>query len=521
MPETIPRLMRAAAQRFGDAPAIEDADVTLSFTGLAAAADAAARAFISSGITPGDRVAIWAPNMWEWVVAALGLQSAGAALVPLNTRYKGREAAHILQRSGAVALVTVNGFLGHDYVSMLRATGEALPALRDIVVLRGEAPRGAVGWYPFLARAAEVTRADSATRALAVGPDDLSDVLFTSGTTGHPKGVMCGHGQTMRAFRAWSEVVGLRAGDRYLIVNPFFHAFGYKAGWLAALMMGATVLPHPVFDAASVLARIPRDRVTMLPGPPALFQAFLAHPELDAHDLSSLRLAVTGAAVIPVQLIVDMRARLGFDTVITGYGLTEASGVVSMCRHDDDPETIARSCGRALPETEVRVVGAGGGALPPGAPGEVVVRGYNVMQGYLGDPEATTEAIDAEGWLHTGDIGVLDARGYLRITDRKKDLFIVGGFNAYPAEIEATMLRHPGVVEVAVVGAPDERLGEVGVAFVVRRGELSRDALLGWCREEMANFKVPRRVVWLDALPRNALGKVTKFRLREAAEASS
>ena len=517
---TTPRLVRGAAARFGDAAAIEDGEITLGFSALAAAADAAARAFMASGVERGDRVAIWAPNVWEWVVCALGLHAAGAALVPLNTRYKAREAAYILQRSEARALVTVNGFLGNSYVEMLRGAVDVkreLPALRDIIVLRGDAPDGCVDWYGFLGRAAGVTREASAARALGVTPDDLSDVLFTSGTTGRPKGVMCTHGQTLRSFRDWSEVVGLTAGDRYLVVNPFFHAFGYKAGWLSALMMGATTLPHPVFDAGQVLGRIPRDRVTMLPGPPALFQAILAHPDLGARDLSSLRLAVTGAAVIPVQLVVDMRERLGFDTVITGYGLTEASGVATMCRAGDDPETIATTSGRAIPDTEVRVVDDAGAEVARGEPGEVVVRGYNVMRGYLDDPEATAAAVDAEGWLHTGDIGVMDAAGYLRITDRKKDMFIVGGFNAYPAEIETLMLAHPDVVEVAVVGVPDERLGEVGVAFVVRKGDLDEAALVAWCREEMANFKVPRRVVWTDALPRNALGKVTKFVLREQA----
>ena len=510
---TTPRLVRAAAERFGDAAAIEDGGRTLSFTELAAEVERAAAAFIASGIEPGDSVAIWAPNIWEWVVAALGLQSAGAALVPLNTRYKGKEAAWILTRSKARVLVTVSGFLGYDYVSML--ADEALPDLHHIVVLRGETPARCVAWADFLDRG---TGVDPTARALAVKPDDLSDVLFTSGTTGHPKGVMCAHGQTLRAFRDWSEVVGLAAGDRYLVVNPFFHAFGYKAGWLSALMMGATVLPEPVFDAGRVLERIPTDRVSMLPGPPALFQMILTR--LGDHDVSSLRLAVTGAAVIPVQLILDMRERLGFETVITGYGLTEACGIATMCRYDDDPETIATTSGRAIPDTEVRVVDDAGAEVPRGEPGEVVVRGYNVMRGYLDAPVATAAAIDADRWLHTGDVGVMDARGYLRITDRKKDMFIVGGFNAYPAEIETLMLDHPQVREVAVVGVPDERLGEVGVAFVVRDPALTDEALVAWCRETMANFKVPRRVVWVDALPRNALGKVTKFVLRGQATSS-
>ena len=331
---------------------------------------------------------------------------------------------------------------------------------------------------------------------------------------------MTTHAQSMRAYLSWSEVVGLRRGDRYLVVAPFFHCFGYKAGWLACLMRGATVLPQPVFDVAEVLARIPRDRVSVLPGPPALYQMIL-NADRSGSDLSSLRLAVTGAASIPVQLIHDMRDVLGFDTVITGYGLTEATGIATMCRFDDDPETIAKTSGRAIPGVVVKVVDAAGHELPPGQPGEVLVQGYNVMKGYLDEPEQTAATV-VDGWLSTGDVGILDERGYLRITDRIKDMFIVGGFNAYPAEIEHTLLGHPAVAEAAVIGVPDPRLGEVGMAFLVAaRGEaeVPEAELIAWCRERMANFKVPRRVRWVEALPRNASTKVMKFELRKLADA--
>ena len=252
------------------------------------------------------------------------------------------------------------------------------------------------------------------------------------------------HGQNVRAFEAWTEVIGLRAGDRYLVVNPFFHAFGYKAGWMSAIMRGATILPHAVFDASQVLERIGRDRVSMLPGPPALYQMILADPTRSEHDLASLRLAVTGAAAIPVELIHRMRDELGFETVITGYGLTEACGIATMCRYDDDPETIATTSGRAIPDVEVRCVDGEGAEVPRGEPGEIVVRGYNVMQGYFEDADGTAAAIDGDGWLHTGDVGVMDERGYVRITDRIKDMFIMGGFNCYPAEIENMHVRTSG-----------------------------------------------------------------------------
>ncbi len=519
---TIPHLLRSSADRFSAREAIVDVSdgTSLSFTGLAAAAHDAARAFMSVGIERGDRVAIWAPNIWEWVVAALGLQSAGGVLVPLNTRFKGREAVYILGKSRAKALVTITGFLDTDYVALLRDAVDVaseLPDLETSVVLRGAAPDGTRSWREFLAAGSAVGSAEAGVRALSVEPEDLSDILFTSGTTGNPKGAMLTHAQTLRAYRDWSEVVGLRDRDRYLIVNPFFHAFGYKAGWLASLMMGATVLPQAVFDPEQVLARVPRDRVTVLPGPPTLYQTILNHPARDEHDLSSLRLSVTGAAAIPVELIVRMRKELTFETIITGYGLTEACGIATMCRYDDDPETIANTSGRAIPGVEVRVVDEQGTEVPRGEPGEVVIRGYNVMLGYLDEPEETAATLDADGWLHTGDVGVMDERGYLRITDRTKDMFIVGGFNAYPAEIENLVLRNENVAQVAVVGVPDDRMGEVGMAFVVLRPDVQATAeeLMAWCRYEMANYKAPRYVEIVDALPLNAMGKVLKYELRD------
>jgi acyl-CoA synthetase (AMP-forming)/AMP-acid ligase II len=320
-------------------------------------------------------------------------------------------------------------------------------------------------------------------------------------------------------------VIGLGRDDRYLIINPFFHSFGLNAGILACLMTGATIIPHPVFDVPSVMQRIPEERVTMLPGPPAIYQTILNHPDIEQYDMSSLRLAVTGAAAIPVEMITQMRDRLGFETVVTGYGLTESSGIATMCRHDDDPKTIATTSGRAIDDVEVIVVDDDGSELDPGEPGEILVRGYNVMLGYLDDPEQTAEVIDAEGWL--GDIGVMDKRGYVAITDRKTDMFIVGGFNAYPAEIENILVAHESVADAALVGVPDKRLGEVGMAWVVPAAgtEPTSDDLRKWCREEMANYKVPRFFQFVDSLPLNASGKVLKYELRargaEIAKAAS
>jgi len=515
---TIPRALRRAAERFGDGLALDDEGVRFSFPELASEAERAARGFLAVGLRPGDRAAIWAPNLWEWVVAALGIHSAGGVLVPLNTRYKAAEAGYILRKSRARVLCTMGEFLGTSYADSLG--GEALPDLERVVVFRGTSKRGEA-WADFVAAGERVPHAEARARADAVAPGDLCDLLFTSGTTGNPKGVMTAHGQNMRVFDVWSRGVGIREGDRYLIVNPFFHSFGYKGGWLTCLVRGATAIPMQVFDAAKAMERIARERITLLPGPPTIYQMLLAHPERAQHDLSSLRLAVTGAAAVPVELVKRMRSELGFASVITAYGLTETCGVVSLCRPDDDAETIATTSGRALPDTEVRCIDEDGKEVPRGASGEIVVRGYNVMRGYFEDPAETAKAIDAEGWLHTGDVGVMDERGYLRITDRIKDMFITGGFNCYPAEIENLIYRHPGVAQVAVIGVPDERMGEVGMAFVVPRpgAALEPAALIAWCREQMANFKVPRRVEIVSALPTNASGKVLKYELRERARA--
>ena len=514
---TIGALVADAAARFGATEALVDAELRMSFTELRDRVDQMAAALGAWGLAPGDRVGIWGPNWWEWAVAALAVHTAGGVVVPVNTRFKGEETAFVLKRSGARLLFCSTGFLGTDHLDLLRRSEGGVPAcVEQIVALRGPAPHDAVGFTDFIEQAPANRSVDAPA---AVTDRDPCHVMFTSGTTGRPKGVVLNHGAVCRAYRSWSEVIGLRHGDRYLIVNPFFHSFGLNAGILACLMTGATMVPHPAFDVPSVMSRIGAERVSVLPGPPALYQTILNHPDLDSFEMSTLRLAVTGAAPVPVPMIEAMRDRLGFEVVVTGYGLTEASGIATMCRHDDPPETISATSGRAIDDVEVRVVGPDGGELRRGEPGEIVVRGYNVMDGYLDDPHATAAAVDADGWLHTGDLGTMDAANNVAITDRLKDMFICGGFNAYPAEIEATMLAHPSVGQVAVVGRPDDRLGEVGHAFVVpaagaSTAEASETELIAWCRERMANYKAPRGVTFTDELPLTASGKVQKHDLR-------
>nr|WSY54087.1 FadD3 family acyl-CoA ligase [Streptomyces sp. NBC_00886] len=516
---SIPGLVRSSAGRYADAVAVVEGRTRISYAELGARVERAAAACVAAGLEVGDRVGIWAPNSTDWIVSALGAVSAGAVLVPLNTRFKGSEAAYVLRSSGARLLFVTGTFLGTSYVASLRrAAGEGvgdgplpgLPALEQVVVLADDAPADFRTWKDFLASGEGVGEAEVRERSARLDGSTVSDIIFTSGTTGRPKGAVITHAQTLRAYEVWSDLAGLRRGDRYLIVNPFFHTFGYKAGVIACLMRGATMIPQPVFNVDTVLANIAAERVSVLPGPPTLHQSLLDHPARDAHDLSALRLVVTGAAVVPLRLVERLRGELGVGTVLTAYGLSEASGIVTMCRRGDDPSVIASTSGRAIPGTEVRV------EAPLGSPGEVLVRGFNVMRGYYEDAAATAEVLGKDGWLRTGDVGVLDEEGNLRITDRIKDMFIVGGFNAYPAEIEQLLGVHPDVADVAVIGVPDARLGEVGKAYVVRRPDvtLTADDLIAWARREMANYKVPRAVEFVGELPRNASGKVVKGELR-------
>ncbi|HEX4559779.1 MAG TPA: 3-((3aS,4S,7aS)-7a-methyl-1,5-dioxo-octahydro-1H-inden-4-yl)propanoate--CoA ligase FadD3 [Mycobacterium sp.] len=510
-PRTVPAALDRFAHQLPDHAALITEDRSFTAAELRNEVHRATAALIALGVQPRDRVAIWSPNTWHWVIACLAIHHAGAAMVPLNTRYTVSEAADILARTRAPVLFGMGQFLGNDRLADLDRT--ALPALRHIVRIpigREETDDGT--WNDFIAQGS--TSAAVADRAAAVMPDDVSDILFTSGTTGRSKGVLCAHRQSLSASASWAANGKITSDDRYLCINPFFHNFGYKAGILACLQTGATLIPHLTFDPLRALQAIEQHRITVLPGPPTIYQTLLDHPARNDYDLSSLRFAVTGAATVPVVLVERMQAELDIDIVLTAYGLTEANGMGTMCRADDDAVTVATTCGRPFADFELRI-----DSPTPGESGEVLLRGPNVMLGYLDDPEATAAAIDTDGWLHTGDIGAVDKAGNLRITDRLKDMYICGGFNVYPAEVEQVLARMEGVADAAVIGVPDERLGEVGRAFLVARpgSNLDEQSVIAYTREHLANFKAPRSVRFVDALPRNAGGKVVKPQLRELA----
>lgn len=508
---TTPALVDRMSIDFADHPAVIAPDRSFSYAQLRDEVRRAAAAMIGLGIEPGDRVAIWAPNTWHWVVASLAIHYAGGVLVPLSVRYTAEEAGDILDRTAARLLIAATGLPGAD-----RFAGPdrgALPALRHVVHIPLDGPDSGPGsWDHFLSGPA-ASGADVDRRAAAVGPDDVADILFTSGTTGRSKGVVCAHRQSLTASAAGAAACGLTSTDRYLCINPFFHCFGYKAGMLAGLVSGATLVPQLRFDPELAMATIAEQRITFVTGPPTVFQTILDHPARAAYDLSSLRFAFTGSSTVPVALVERLQQDLEVDVVLTGYGLTEANSFGTACQYSDDAVTVATTCGRPIAGFELRI---DSGDSPDGV-GEVLLRGPNVMLGYLDDPAATAEAIDAEGWLHTGDVGVVDAAGNLRITDRLKDMYICSGFKVYPAEVEQVLARLSAVAQVAVVGVPHPVLGEVGRAFVVTQPATTLEpaAVITWARGHLADYKIPQSVAFVEELPRNASGKVLKSVLRE------
>lgn len=517
--QTTPAALRRAAARWGEREAVADVQpgqqTRLSWAQLLEEVRSFAAALIARGLQPGDRVAIWAPNTHHWIIAALGAHYVGAVLVPVNTRYTGAETLDLVQRSHAKALVVAGVFLKTDRLAALRTAAADLAKATELhtivrIPLGGDdrPDEVAIDWADFLAQATDELRSQADTCAEAVGEDDIADILFTSGTTGRSKGVLATHAQGLDVGRIWGATGHMFENDRYLILGPFFHSYGYKAGILVCLVYGAPMIPLAVYSPAAAMGLIQDEQISVCPGAPTIFQTLLDDPRRGEFDLTSLRFATTGAAIVPVVLMERMQAELGFDIVVTAYGLTETSGFVSTCVATDDDVTVATTCGRAIEGMEMKL----------SEQGELLVRGALVMRGYLDDPESTAKTIEPDGWLHTGDIANIDERGYLTITDRLKDMYISGGFNVYPAEIEQSLARLDGIVESAVIGVPDERLGEVGRAYIRRHpgADLSEEQVIAYCKDNLANFKVPRSLVFVEDFPRNAAGKVLKRELRQS-----
>jgi len=522
---TLPEVIAHVAQTYGDTDFLVGEDGRrIGFAGFGDRVNLLARALMAHGVEHGDRVAIWAPNSPEWIIAASAIESIGGIMVPINTRFKGGEALYALGKTRARVLFTVDSFLGVDYAAMLRAAGKdaggaegrlvaALPHLEAIVGLND------AGLSAFQTKLA--SEGDLRARIASVKPTDIADILFTSGTTGYPKGAMHNHGQALWMVANWNRSNDLRAGDRVVIINPFFHSFGYRSGWVSALAAGITVYPVATFDAEAVLQLIEDARITVLMGPPTIFFSLMEHPRFKAFDISSLRVGHTGAANVPIDLIRAGREVFGFDIFLTSFGQTESTALITVNYPDSSFETIAKTVGVPLPTVEVKIIDAEGNALPHGESGEFLARGPIVMQGYFEDPEQTAATIDKDGWLHTGDVAAIGPDGTVRILDRLKDVVIVGGFNAYPAEVENILRSHPAIADVCVIGWPDERMGEVCAACAILKPDatLTLAELTSWSREQMANYKVPRHLFIMDEFPRTPLGKIQKFILRDQAKA--
>ena len=471
-----------------------------------------AQALKAAGIERGDHVAVWVPNHIEWILLWLAANSIGAVIVAINTRYKTEEVAYILRQSDAKLLVMVGEFVGIDYLAMLaRLREEDLPELRDVVVI------GTPEWDAFLDAPAVEIDVD------AIAYDDPSFIVYTSGTTGYPKGAVHSS-RVLRNECSISEAMDIDSSSRVMNHMPFFHIAGACTGVLPPLITGGAMILMERWDVEEAFRLIERERVTVLSGIPTHFIDLLNHDALATTDVSSLKTGWIGGANNPPEVIQAIVDRLGMKGILPVYGMTETTSITTIPRLDDPPEVITSGKGFPVSDFELKVVDTvTGEELDAEREGEVCVRGHLVMQGYYENPEATAEVIDPDGWFHTGDLGVLDPDGYLAITGRKSDMFIVGGSNAYPAEIERALSEHPAIKQAYVVGVPHPRLGEVGFAFIELRrdAELDRDAVTAFCKGRLADYKVPRHIEFVSDWPMTATGKIQRFMLRERATEES
>jgi fatty-acyl-CoA synthase len=513
--ETIGANLARTAARCGDRDALVSChqDVRLSYAELEAAVDRLASGLLAAGIEKGDRVGIWAPNCAEWVLVQYATARAGAVLVNINPAYRTHELEYALRQSGVRMLVSAREFKTSDYAAMVGAVRGGLDALERVVFLESEE------WDELALAPADPGALRAREASLSF--DDPINIQYTSGTTGFPKGATLSHHNILNNGFFVTDLLGFTEQDRVCLPVPFYHCFGMVMGNLGATTHGACiVIPAPSFEPGATLAAVAGERCTALYGVPTMFIAQLAHPDLPGLDLSALRTGIMAGSPCPIEVMRRVVEEMGMREVSICYGMTETSPVSTQTRRDDPLERRVGTVGRAGPHVEVKVLDpATGQTVPRGEPGEFCTRGYSVMLGYWDDPERTADAIDAAGWMHTGDLATMDDDGYLNIVGRIKDMVIRGGENVYPREIEEFLYTHPDVADVQVVGVPDERFGEELCAWVrVREGAaLDEDDVRGFCRGRLAHFKVPRYVIFAEEFPMTVTGKVQKFKMREDA----
>jgi fatty-acyl-CoA synthase len=514
--ETIGQCLRRVADRFGDREALVvcHQGYRASYRELWDQVEVAARALLANGVRAGDRVGIWAPNRYEWVIVQFATARVGAILVTINPAYKAAELEYALRKAGVSLLFSARGFRGEDYVAMLDQVSGQCPDLRDIVVLDDE-------WQPFLAEGEGVAVDQVTAREATLHAGDAINVQYTSGTTGFPKGATLSHRNILNNGYFTGEVLRYSEHDRVCVPVPFYHCFGMVLGNLAAMTHGAcVVVPGESFDPAAVLAAVAAERCTSLYGVPTMFIAALAEPGVETLDLTSLRTGIMAGAPCPVEVMRQVRSRLHMDEITIGCGMTETAPLSTQTSLDDSVAKRVGTVGRVHPHVEVKIVDPRSGVVVPrGTSGEQCTRGYGVMLGYWDDVSATSAAIDAEGWMHSGDLAVMDDDGYVSIVGRIKDMIIRGGENIYPREVEEFLYRLPEIEQVEVIGVPSERYGEEVMAWVrLRDGVVvTGDDLIAACRGRIATYKIPRYWKFVDSFPMTVTGKAQKFRMREIA----
>lgn len=533
--KTVGDLLDETVERFPERDAVvyPELGIRWSWSEFQKQCNRAAKGLMRLGLKKGHHLSIWATNLPEWVVTQFATGKMGAVMITVNTQYRTRELEYLLKQSDTETLILMEGFRGNSYLDMIyeicpelidSKPGELrsvrLPRLRNVIFIGKERKPGMFLWEDILEMGEEVSDEELRRRQESLHPDDVINMQYTSGTTGFPKGVMLTHNNIVNNARNVAECMKLTHEDRLCIPVPFFHCFGCVMGTLACANTGATMVPLIAFDPLKVLQAVEQERCTALHGVPTMFIAELNHPDFRKFDLSSLRTGIMAGSNCPIEVMKRVVNDMGAREITIAYGQTESSPVITQTRTDDPIELRVSTVGRVLPNVEAKIVDPlTGEELPPGVQGELCTRGYHVMKGYYNMPEATAEAIDGEGWLHTGDLAVMDENGYFRITGRLKDMIIRGGENIYPREIEEFLYTHPKILDVQIVGVPDEKYGEQAAAFIrVKEGEnLTPEEVRAFCEGKIARYKIPRYVLFVDEYPMTASGKIQKFKLREMA----
>ncbi|WP_175578109.1 AMP-binding protein [Indiicoccus explosivorum] len=493
--------------------------------------DRLARAFMGIGIEKGEHVAIWSDNKREWLLSQFATGKMGGVLVTVNTNYQAAELEYLLKQSDATTLILGEEFKGTNYIDVLNevvpelASAEKgavssgkLPHLKRVIVMSDNSYPGIYTWSEFEAFAEQVTEEVLEERYRSMDPDDVINIQYTSGTTGFPKGVMLTHINVVNNGQRNGDYMRLTEHDRLCIPVPFFHCFGCVLGTMAAVTHSTTMVLTEQFEPKKVLQMVQDEKCTGLHGVPTMFIAELNHPEYESFDTSTLRTGIMAGSPCPIEVMKKVINDMGATEITIAYGQTESSPVITQTTADDPIEKRVSTVGKPHPDVEVKIIDpASGEEVPAGTPGELCTRGYLIMKGYYKNEEATREAIDPDGWLHTGDIAVEDEDGYIAVTGRIKDMVIRGGENIYPREVEEFLYQHPAVQDVQVVGVPDEKYGEELMAWVILKNgeELTSEELKDYCRGKISHHKIPKYVEFTDEYPMTASGKIQKFKLRE------